>query len=202
MFHDRTDGPAVADSPETEQSLLPTADILLLHHIQPQQRPLKTAKLSCSRPRTADKKPWQGDRWGFMGRCRVVLFPTVKERPRRMSVAAAVAVPRRGAFPWFVVCIVSRWPVAAAEERRVKSTATAHAHACVCVCSSVSAGCVTPPDEQQKTPTCRRVPSFTAFKKFPGCSFVLLLITVWLINMWILIFGTLQKEVLLLVCNH
>lgn len=43
MFHDRTDGPAVADSPETERSLLPTADILLLHHIQPQQRPLKTA---------------------------------------------------------------------------------------------------------------------------------------------------------------
>lgn len=43
MFHDRTDGPAVADSPETEQSLLPTANILLLHHIQPQQRLLKTA---------------------------------------------------------------------------------------------------------------------------------------------------------------
>lgn len=43
MFRDRTDGPAVADSPETEQSLLPTADILLLHHIQPQQRPLRTA---------------------------------------------------------------------------------------------------------------------------------------------------------------
>lgn len=37
------DGAAVAESPETEQSLLPTANILLSHHIQPQQRPLKSA---------------------------------------------------------------------------------------------------------------------------------------------------------------
>lgn len=49
MFHaqtpdsDRSNGSAVVDSPETEQSLIPGANILLLHQIQPQQRPLEPA---------------------------------------------------------------------------------------------------------------------------------------------------------------
>lgn len=88
--------------PETEQSLLPTANILLFHHIQQQQRPFKSAVVQQAQAggHPAVTGGTDGDLWVNVGWCYSLLLQRDPDHVAlcRTNVAATVAVPHRGVF--------------------------------------------------------------------------------------------------------